>query len=272
MIFNVVNASLLDPRVHIRPAVATNSSSSKYPLQTLPVIQTQNPSLKNAIAGVNGGYFWRLDSESFFDGVCIIKTRWDAEQPVDPYQVNHGISDSLVIIDGEYKGCNCDKYSYNVPVALIANGTKSKIRIMERGGTFNNEVQNAIAAGPNLVSFDGQKPFFNIPYDDVNINIWEHSSNTAIGLVRDSTKDYYQVSNVLLVTADGSDGCSDDDPTCGIEAWPMGYFMKDFLGSDYAVEMDQGGSTTMWVKGYGVVSNPGQGARSIYSGLFVTYE
>jgi len=36
--------------------------------------------------------------------------------------------------------------------------------------------------------------------------------------------------------------------------------------------MDQGGSTTMYVKGQpsnGIVTNPGQGVRNIFSGLFL---
>jgi hypothetical protein len=33
--------------------------------------------------------------------------------------------------------------------------------------------------------------------------------------------------------------------------------------------MDQGGSTTMWVEGAGVVSNPTEGARAIYSALLI---
>jgi hypothetical protein len=33
--------------------------------------------------------------------------------------------------------------------------------------------------------------------------------------------------------------------------------------------MDQGGSTTMWVKGLGIVSKSGGGPRPIFAGLFV---
>jgi hypothetical protein len=30
------------------------------------------------------------------------------------------------------------------------------------------------------------------------------------------------------------------DPTCGIAAEPMAYFMKDYIGATAAMEMDQG--------------------------------
>jgi exopolysaccharide biosynthesis protein len=45
--------------------------------------------------------------------------------------------------------------------------------------------------------------------------------------------------------------------------------MKDYLHCSSAMNMDQGGSTTMWVKGQGVVSNPGHGLRNLANGLFV---
>jgi len=45
--------------------------------------------------------------------------------------------------------------------------------------------------------------------------------------------------------------------------------MKDHLHVDYAMEMDQGGSSTMYVKGHGIVSNPGSGPRDIYSSLWL---
>jgi hypothetical protein len=52
----------------------------------------------------------------------------------------------------------------------------------------------------------------------------------------------------------------------------MAYFMKDYIKASTAMEMDQGGSTTMWVRGEsndGIVSNPGVSVRHIYDGLFV---
>ena len=62
------------------------------------------------------------------------------------------------------------------------------------------------------------------------------------------------------------------DPRCGINAFSMAYFFRDYLGVASAFGMDQGGSTTMFVKGQGtdgIVSNPGDGARPIFTGLFL---
>jgi exopolysaccharide biosynthesis protein len=73
----------------------------------------------------------------------------------------------------------------------------------------------------------------------------------------------------LLVTVDGFDGCSGLDATCGTNAFTLAYLMKDLFGVASAMGMDQGGSTTRFVRGAGVVTNPGQGVRAIFSGLFV---
>jgi exopolysaccharide biosynthesis protein len=52
----------------------------------------------------------------------------------------------------------------------------------------------------------------------------------------------------------------------------MAVFMKDHIGAKLAMECDQGGSSTMWIDGQGIVSNPGSGARAVYNGLFLTYQ
>lgn len=125
------------------------------------------------------------------------------------------------------------------------------IQILGMGEQLPLSVGNCISAGPNLVSLDpnSQIPITYIPPTDFNVNIWAHEANTAVGLI--SKKVSQQVQNskkkniakkttekisdkisydtVVLVTADGDDKCAGDDPSCGIEAKPMAYFMKDFL-------------------------------------------
>jgi hypothetical protein len=87
--------------------------------------------------------------------------------------------------------------------------------------------------------------------------VWEHSSNTGVGLagfVIERCSDWTsanadgQFTNILFVVADGYDSCPESDPTCGIESWPFGYFFKDFLHADLAMDMDQGNSFLVcWV-------------------------
>lgn len=55
----------------------------------------------------------------------------------------------------------------------------------------------------------------------------------------------------------------------------MAYFLKDYLGAQSGMGMDQGGSTTMFVAGKGnagIVSNPGSSPRNIFNGLFLLQE
>lgn len=230
----------------------------------------------NAVAGVNGGYFWRLDLSTFFDDVCLGKTRKDALQPASLSNPNYGVGDSLLTINGTVYASNCDLPGYNVPVALIANGSSSSIVVMSRGQRLPDTVVDAIAAGPNLVSYNSttKSSYVDIPKDDYNVNIWEHAADTGVGLVMRKG----QTSHLLMATVDGYDGCPIRDATCGIFCHQMGFFMKDFLGATTAMEMDQGGSTTMWVTGQpngGLVSNsdnnnPNSSARPVFDGLFVT--
>lgn len=88
----------------------------------------------------------------------------------------------------------------------------------------------------------------------------EHASNTAVAL-RASTQ------SALFVTVDGADGCS--QPTCGVNSYQLAYLLKDFLHATSGMNMDQGGSTTMYVGGRGVVTNPGAGVRAVGNGLFL---
>lgn len=167
---------------------------------------------------------------NILDDVCLFKTKWEALQPVSLSEPNYGISDSLLIRDGIVLGSNCDARSYDAPVALVINGTNSRVNILPRAGRLPQNVQDAIGAGPNLVSYDASTnaPFVNIPYWDFNVNIWEHAANTAVGLVQNVRHPSVQ-EKLIMVTADGNDSCSRSDPTCGIAAEPMAYFMKDYL-------------------------------------------
>jgi exopolysaccharide biosynthesis protein len=83
------------------------------------------------------------------------------------------------------------------------------------------------------------------------------------------------------VTTDGSDECGPKDDTCGLNSLNLASLMKDKFSCNLAMSMDQGGSTTMWVKGAntdrdGVVSRSHNtepveqdGPRNIANGLFI---
>jgi hypothetical protein len=206
-------------------------------------------------AGINGGYFWRLDSKSFLDGVCLGKSRAEALLPPSLSAPNQGVGDGAVVAGGVLLAASCNCVGYSRPALLSINGSASRIDVQGRGAVpLFGTALDSLAAGPNLVSVNASGPYLDIPADDDNIgNILEHSANTALGLLANGT--------ALLVTVDGFDGCSGLDATCCTNAFTLAYLMKDFFGVASALGMDQGGSTSMFVRGAGIVSNPGQGVR-----------
>jgi hypothetical protein len=103
------------------------------------------------------------------------------------------------------------------------------------------------------------------PHDQNFANVYEHSANTGVGFRTSSSG----TREVVMVTTDGHDNCDKADTTCGTNAFTLAHLMRDAFDVDTAMGMDQGGSTTMWVDGKGVVSNSGGGARPIFSGLFL---
>lgn len=274
---NTVTFNLASTVVRAIPAV---SGDPNNPLQTLPEMAAQN---EKFIAGINGGYFWRVDIDGFwFDDVCRGKTRDDANHPASLDNVNYGVSDGLVKIDGKLVGNNCNCTGYSRPAILVIDGEESTVNVAHRGDTVDDTVVNAIAAGPNLVSYNASsgESYIDIPEDDDNINILEHAANTAVGIRYG--KDGSKSSEMILLTTDGSDECGPKDISCGLNSNALASLMKDKFGAKLAMSMDQGGSTTMWVKGAnpdrnGVVSRSHNdepveqdGPRHVANGLFIS--
>jgi hypothetical protein len=96
-----------------------------------------------------------------------------------------GVGDGLVKVDGQVLSNNCDCKGYSRPAVLKLDGPSSWIDVLSRGQTVDDSVANAIAAGPNLVSYNDSTgdSYVDIPSDDDNINIYEHAANTAVGLI-----------------------------------------------------------------------------------------
>jgi hypothetical protein len=240
-----------------------------------PINETAAADGRNILAGINGGYFYRVDVSSFFDGVCIGKSKADAEAPPSPSTPNTGLGDGSTVVNGTLLSSSCDCLGYNRPAILSVNGTSgTRIDLGEGAGLpppAGLEL-DSLAAGPFLLSTNASGTFVAIPSDDQNfLNNLEHSANTGFGLdeSRDSPLAFF-------VTVDGFDGCPSSDPTCGTNGYSLAYFLRDYLGATSAMGMDQGGSTTMWVKGEGVVSSTSSGGggapRPIFNGLFLLQE
>lgn len=192
---NIVEFSL--PNTQLK-AIAAISVDPANPLQPVPDMATQNDKY---IAGINGGYFWRVDIDGIWiDDVCRGKTRFEANKPANTLFPNFGLSDGLVKIDGKLVGNNCNCSGYSRPAILELNDDHSTINVVHRAEGVDHTVKNAIAAGPNLVSYNetSHETYVDIPEDDDNINILEHAANTAVGIrlkLDPITKSKYYFSN-----------------------------------------------------------------------------
>ena len=274
LVVNVVKIDLTSKDVKISAGVAKDAAQ---PLQPVNIIAEQNPN-RNFVAGINGGYFWRTDITPYWlDDVCRGKTRKEAESPANSEHPNDGISDGLIKINGELLGSNCNCWGFSRPAIINDANNNWNIDVVNRGEQGLPDIQNGLAAGPNLVSYkpDTYETYIDIPSNDDNINIHEHAANTAVGIIYN--KDTNQAETMLFVTTDGSDECGRLDESCGINAPNLASLMKDHFMVHQSMSMDQGGSTTMWIKsqtststnGDGVVSYSGGGARNVANGFFV---
>ncbi len=74
LIVNMVHVDLSTPGIRLVP-VRSAPPSFLQPLNEM-VKSDGRPGL---LAGINAGYFWRLDVSTFFDSVCLFKSRADAQ-------------------------------------------------------------------------------------------------------------------------------------------------------------------------------------------------
>jgi hypothetical protein len=270
LVVNVVVAEISQGSGLRLAPLRAQADASGFFLAPLDSIAQQEP---RAVAGINGGYFFRSDlGKNWVDGVCLGKDFADAAEAPSPTSPNAGPADGTIVSGGVLLGSNCNCSGYSRPVILTIDGAASRFDVLHRGAAPPQGLAlDAVGSSPNLVSSNASGSFVDIPSDDDNIgNILEHAANTAVGL-RPSADGSGGV-EAVLVTTDGYDGCSPFNATCGTNAFTLAYLMKDFFNATSAMNMDQGGSTTMWVKGQandGIVSSSGSGTRAINSGLFV---
>ncbi|MEE2751680.1 MAG: phosphodiester glycosidase family protein, partial [Myxococcota bacterium] len=187
---------------------------------------------------------------------------------------------------GAYAGINGGFYSTCTPTDLLrANGTthtlSSTTGYEQRAAGWNSygavnlqwvdtatdwtAYDHAMAGYPSLVEnsvataevYDGQQVWSSTD--------WSNNPHTALGVAADGT--------VMLLTADGRTSAGD-----GLSTPSLATLMLD-LGAVNAINLDGGGSTTMWVKDCwlnGVVNFPSdngaadhEGGRSVASGLYL---
>lgn len=262
-VVNSLHIDLTASDIRITPGVSKDASAPLTSIDKIAASYTD----KKLIAGVNGGYFWRTDITGFWvDDVCRGKWRSDAEKPPSAEHVNYGIHDGTVLIDKQALGYNCDCWGYSRPVEVQTTGGNSawSLRTKTRGQQVDGDVTDALAGGPNLVSYTAEKgAFIDIPEGEDNINRFEHAAQTAVGINFDEAGKSTQMT---MVTVDG------EGDKHGMGEKNLASLMLHHFKAQQATSFDQGGSTTMFVSGEsnnGIVSNAGGGARAVANGLFV---
>ena len=229
---NVLTVDLSNPNVRVVPGVA-NPKKSVEPITDM---AAQDP---NFIAGINGGYFWRVDITKFwFDNVCWLKTREEAQSPVSSDHVNNGVGDGLIKIDGIVHSNNCNCTGFSRPAVLSIDGENTNIEVLHRGETVAENIQNAIGAGPNLVSYDPitKSSYIDIPADDDNVNDLDWAAKSAVGVKFDTATG--KATHIMLLTTDGNDGCKYNDISCGLDMKSVASLLKDQYGAHIALSMD----------------------------------
>ena len=176
MVFNTVTVNLTAPGVRVTGGRSTppgeQGSDGLQPLQEMAL------NVPDAVAGINGGYFYRTDTSSFVDFVRSAgteaartthayrthplsdatpqvrrgKTLADAKQPPSPAHPNDGIGDGILIINGSSVSYNCDLPGYSVPVSLVLDGPQSYFQIQSRGGVLPPGTRNALGRYCALVA------------------------------------------------------------------------------------------------------------------------
>ena len=281
IVINVVSVDLRDgSRARIEPAASPNG--------TLSFLSDIGSLDSSRVAGVNGGYYYRMDDTGFKDGVCKGKTRADAEMPATASHPNRGLGDASLVSNGILLSSNCDCRGYNMPAVLTVNGTRSRIDLVGKGGAPPAGLElDSVAGGPLILK--GGRAIGPDLKDENAGHFFEHAGNAGMGLSRPLpstagtllTSQSGRPSTAWMVTFDGYDGCPFTDTTCGTTAFVMAAFFRDYLGAWDAMSMDQGGSTGMYVKGQGsrggapgmvnrAHKEPDSAPRTIFSGVFVS--
>lgn len=164
VVVNVVTADLSRPGLRLVPVTAPASAS----LATLDVM-AQDDGRKGLLAGINGGYFWRVDDATFLDSVCQGKTLADAKMPASPASLDAGVGDAVTVAGGVYLSSNCNLTGFNRPAVLTINGTATRVDLLGRGAPPPAGLAlDALGAGPYLLHTNASGTFVSIPSDDEN--------------------------------------------------------------------------------------------------------
>ncbi len=256
---NIVDANLADANILVKPAIGDANAKNAYRGTLL----EQAASYPNAVAGINGGYFrTRLNRQ---DPNCMERS---SKKPLDT--PNH-VGEGLLVIDSQVYSTNCDggKLSEVGRSSLIQDAITKQWRIERvQKDTVPANTLNAIGAGPGLIQTIAGKPQIQMTWEGI-WSTFEFSANAAVILAKDKQGNPH----MLFFTVDGI------DREYGMTSIGMTNFIYNKIPTLFglqlisAMSMDQGNSTTLFVKKADnhIASVTGaQGKiRDVYDGLFI---
>lgn len=256
---NIVDANLADAHTFVKPTIGNANAKHAYRSTLL----EQASAYPNAVAGINGGYFRKRVGRR--DENCI---RRPLNTPLDT--PNH-VGEGLLVIDHQVYSTNCNGgvLSEVGRSSLIQDATTKQWRIERvKHDTVPANTLNAIGAGPGLIQTIAGKPQIQITWEGI-LSTLEFSANVAVILATDKQGNQH----MLFFTVDGI------DREYGMTSIGMTNFIYNKIPSLFglrlvsAMSMDQGNSTTLFVKNAKnhIASVTGRNGliREIYDGLFI---
>jgi hypothetical protein len=256
---NIVDANLADANTFIKPTIGDANAKNAYRSTLL----EQAALYPNAVAGINGGYFRKRANR--LDENCIRRS------PNIPLDTSKHVGEGLLVIDHQVYSTNCDggTLAENGRSSLIQDATHKQWRIERvKYDEVPANAVNAIGAGPGLIQTIAGKPQIQITWEGI-LSTFEFSANAAVILAKDKQDNPH----MLFFTVDGI------DKEYGMTSIQMANFIYNKIPTLFglqlvsAMSMDQGNSTTLFVKkapnGIASVTGKKGSRRAIYDGLFI---
>jgi hypothetical protein len=250
---SVVDVDLAQPGISLKPV---QQQGSTYETVTAMGARTA------AVAGINGGFFCNGS-----DDICTLKTA----QPTCDVSLCNGADPpasgpcaepsalSLLQIDGVSVSTNCR--ASRATFGVDAAGRHAAIAEVAPGAPWPQEA-SAIGAGPLLVAppDGGGAGVVDVAAESFH---WPCSEHARSAVAIDDR------GHVLLVAFDGGHGAT------GVTLPQLADFLVSELHAVQAMNLDGGGSTTLYVRGTGVANVPsgdngsGPVERPVFDGLYV---
>ncbi len=239
-IVSIAKSALTNGDYALKPVITTEYTNNSSMLKVSEVA----PKIPRAIAIINGGYFHYNDSENAtyeYEG---------AFTKGDP------IGTCLTPLGGFRSTPKA-----NTLWATLAIG-KTSVEILRKNPYDNshhflseldsaplimqNGILNPLGKKSEIESQNSLKP--NNPPGDFQRHIHSLHPRSVVALTKDA---------LLFITVDGKN----DKLASGMTGEELGLFLKTYPGITDALNLDGGGSTTMWVKDKGIVNSPADGSE-----------